>query len=731
MVSRTGLTSVVLFAVTLGCAGANAQASETGTIRYAGSQYYPPLESLNNQGQAEGYISDLVRAMAASTGDSVEFTLQSWHAAQQSVLSQDADVIALIASNARSELYDFTTPFYYVAHSIFSHRSGPQFGSLEQLENQRVAFVRDSFAYGEIDTLPVPVNAIIVEHELTCLQLVANQEADACIEVTITSNHLAQIYRLPVQVTSPPFWPQAYVFAVRKGNTTLLDRLNTQLANIVVDGSYRDVYQKWASEIESKPHSTWDHLQYVIWLFVAIALLAVIFILWSWSLRQRVNERTRALSQELKKSQQLQERLSYTAAHDSATGLFNRTSFFEKLEERLQQTPHAATNDFTVITLSVVNVERIGITLGYITSLRTIKAVARILETIPDSVVAHFGSGLFGMIYGGAAPVEALVKDLEERQLADANGIEPQLAFGVSSYPSRTTVNLDANELIRRAMTGLAHARKKNIALGSYSPDIEPDSLNLRLLNDFQRVQCSQFVLHYQPQLDLRTNTITHVEALIRWHHPELGLLQPLKFIPIFEESGVIGKITRWVIAEAIAMLKRHNTDLQVSVNVTTRDLVDEDFLPFLQHKLQDFDTSRIVLEVTETGIFEDSGQAQHCIKALRQLGVQVAVDDFGTGYSSLSYLNDLAIQEVKIDRSFIAALKKKQRAQTIVRSTIALAKELGLDVVAEGVEDLETLQLVQALGADRIQGYYLAKPTAEDALDLSQLVRDHLDTLQ
>lgn len=730
MESRTSWKCVFLFTASIAMAGAQAQTEETIPIRYAGSQYYPPLESLNSQGEAEGYISDLMRAMVASTGDTLEFHLQPWHRAQQAVLDGDADVIAMIASAPRVELYDFTTPFYYVAHSIFSHRSGPQFGSLEQLENQRVAFVQDSFAFSEIGALPVNVNVIIAEHELACLQLVASREADACVEVTITSNHLAQIYRLPVQVTSPPFWPQAYVFAVKEGNTELLTRLNIQLANIVVDGSYRDVYQKWASEIESKPQSTWDHFKYVIWLFVAISVLTLIFIFWSWALRQRVQERTHALSLELDKSQKLQEILSYTAAHDSATGLFNRTTFFEKLDQRFQQGANNKSLDITVIAVSVVNVERIGITIGYLTSLRTIKAVARILETIPDTLVAHFGSGLFGMIYDGSVPVEALVKDLDERQLADANGIEPQLAFGVARYPTRVPNNVDANELIRRAMTALAHARKRNILLGQYAPEIEPDSLNLRLLNDFQRVQCSQFVLHYQPQLDLHTNQVTHCEALIRWQHPELGLLQPLQFIPLFEESGIIGRVTRWVIDEAIAMLKRQDEQLHVSVNVTTRDLVDEDFLPFLQNKMKNFDARRLVLEVTETGIFEDSGQAQYCIKALQQLGVRIAVDDFGTGYSSLSYLNDLAIEEVKIDRSFVAVLTDKARARTIVRSTIALAKELGLAVVAEGVEDLETLQLVQALGADRIQGYYLAKPIAEDALDLSQLVRDHLNTL-
>ncbi|WP_198679014.1 putative bifunctional diguanylate cyclase/phosphodiesterase [Aliidiomarina haloalkalitolerans] len=700
---------------------------EPRTIRYVGSQYYPPLESRDEQGQAVGYISDLARAMAASSGDQVEFDLIPWHEALAAVQNGDADMIALIASEARREFYDFTTPFYYVAHSIFSHRRGPQFGALEQLAGHRVAFVRGSFSFAQVSESEQPFEIVTAEHELECLEMVANRTADACIEVSITSNHLAQMYRLPVEVTSPPFWPQPYVFAVKKGNTELLDLLNIQLATIVVDGSYQAVYRKWAAEIEWKPHSIWQAIQHALWIFLVILGLAVTFFLWSWTLRKQVRKRTADLFAELKRSRQLQNDLRYASTHDSATGLLNRSAFFENLDKSLSQPQKTSNNTLTLLVIQVTNVDRIAITLGYQATLETVNNVARRLQRFPDTTNAHYGSGLFAMLYRGDLPINDVVTIVAQAQLSDGTRIEPQLAFGVAgcSTDNKHQSNVcNAAELVRRGMTALAYARKKKTTVAYYSSEIEPNSLNLRLLNDFQRVHCSQFVLHYQPQLDLHDNEITHIEALIRWQHPDFGLLPPVKFIALFEETGAINVITRWVIRECIAMLKHHHESLKVSLNITTRDLVDDDFVPLVKELIQGINPERLVFEVTETGIFTDSQQAQRSMKELHQLGIQFAVDDFGTGYSSLSYLNELAIQEIKIDRSFVAELTQQSRALAIVQSTIALAKELGLDVVAEGVEDRETLELLRKLGTDRIQGYYLAKPMPETELDLKKIVR-------
>lgn len=222
--------------------------------------------------------------------------------------------------------------------------------------------------------------------------------------------------------------------------------------------------------------------------------------------------------------------------------------------------------------------------------------------------------------------------------------------------------------------------------------------------------------MHYQPQIDVKTETITHVEALIRWQHPALGMVSPYLFIPLLEESGNIKKVTRWVIKEVISFINSHKpqTDnVKFSVNITTRDLVDDSFVEFVRDVVEDLVTNSLIFEVTESELLEEKEKAKWVMLELESMGISCAADDFGSGYSSLSYLNDLSVDEVKLDRSFIASLHKNERTFKIVSSTIELAHALGLVVVAEGVEDLKTYQVLSDLNCDRIQGYLISKPVS------------------
>lgn len=267
------------------------------------------------------------------------------------------------------------------------------------------------------------------------------------------------------------------------------------------------------------------------------------------------------------------------------------------------------------------------------------------------------------------------------------------------------------------------YAERKRILVADYNPDIEPDSRNLKLLSDFYKVGCDQFVLHYQPQIDVQTGTITNVEALIRWQHPTLGMVSPYLFIPLLEESGNINKVTRWVISEVIRFINNHKSqtdNIKFSVNITTRDLVDDSFIEFVREVVEDLETNSLIFEITESELLEEKDKAKWVMLELESMGISCAADDFGSGYSSLSYLNDLSVDEVKLDRSFIASLHKNDRTLKIVSSTIELAHALGLVVVAEGVEDLKTYQVLSDLKCDRIQGYLISKPVpGNDVLPL------------
>jgi EAL domain-containing protein (putative c-di-GMP-specific phosphodiesterase class I) len=229
-------------------------------------------------------------------------------------------------------------------------------------------------------------------------------------------------------------------------------------------------------------------------------------------------------------------------------------------------------------------------------------------------------------------------------------------------------------------------------------------------------------VLHYQPAIELDTGQVCSVEALVRWCHPVHGMLPPSEFIELAEVSGTIQPLTRWVIERAVSTIAEWSAsglDLPVAVNLSVRNLYDLELPAWLDHLLADYGVSadRLVLEITETELMDDPLYAMEVLGKLKALGASASIDDFGTGYSSLAYLKDLPIDELKIDRSFVGTMVTDESDLTIVRSIIDLSHNLGLDVVAEGVEDEATLERLAEMGCDRAQGYLLSRPMPAEAL--------------
>jgi EAL domain-containing protein (putative c-di-GMP-specific phosphodiesterase class I) len=226
----------------------------------------------------------------------------------------------------------------------------------------------------------------------------------------------------------------------------------------------------------------------------------------------------------------------------------------------------------------------------------------------------------------------------------------------------------------------------------------------------------NQFEIHYQPKVDLDDGQIIGVEALVRWRHPELGLLYPDSFLPVAEQIGCFDALTRTVLTAAIAQCRswrQDGLDLTVAVNLAASNLTDDDLVDDIAATLAEYDipSSSLTLEITEGTLIMDQPRATATLEAINRLGVTLSVDDYGTGFSSLTYLRDLPVHELKIDRSFITDLSQRSRDDAIVRSTIELGHALGLQVIAEGVENAEALALLEHYGCDVAQGYYLCRP--------------------
>ena len=271
----------------------------------------------------------------------------------------------------------------------------------------------------------------------------------------------------------------------------------------------------------------------------------------------------------------------------------------------------------------------------------------------------------------------------------------------------------------------MQEAKRLSSGCAVYSPECDPfDPGRLALLGELRRaIESDQLFLYYQPKVDVKTRMVVGAEALLRWRHPKRGLVPPGDFIPLAEQAGIIKPLTWWVLEEAVKQCRawdRAELGLDVAVNLSARSLHD----PQLPERITDLlaahgvPPGRLQLEVTESAVMTDPARAAEILGHLGALGVGVSIDDFGTGYSSLTYLRNLPVSEIKIDKSFVIGMSGNGGSdKAIVRSTSDLGHSLGLAVVAEGVEDGNSFELLRSYGCDLAQGYYIARPMAPDAL--------------
>jgi len=298
-------------------------------------------------------------------------------------------------------------------------------------------------------------------------------------------------------------------------------------------------------------------------------------------------------------------------------------------------------------------------------------------------------------------------------QVAGAN-ISLQVSAGIACYPEHS---LDAAELCRRASSARSEALLGHETAALYRLGQDDRALKqIKIVGDFPRaLKNDELRLYFQPKLDLRTREIYGVEALVRWQHPELGLLQPVEFVDAIEQAGSIAHLTRWVLRTAVARCaawRDQGVNVGVAVNISVDDLTDE-YLPYFllehvqKHRLA---AAQLTLEVTESAIMHNVHKSLAVVNCIHELGFRLAVDDFGTGHSALAQLKRLPVDELKIDKSFVIG-REDQKDQAILRATIDLAHKLGLVVVAGGIEDDAALERLAAMGCEHAQGYGIARP--------------------
>jgi diguanylate cyclase (GGDEF)-like protein len=418
-------------------------------------------------------------------------------------------------------------------------------------------------------------------------------------------------------------------------------------------------------------------------------------------------------------------RLARQAYYDELTGLPNRARFKRDVERALAD---GKGREAAVLLLDVDRFREVNDTFGHGCGDEVLRKIAARLATLkaPGFALARLGGDEFGILtHAGADAAYSIGRGaLHALRLPfeiDGIPLAIEASIGAAIFPEHAS---DAELLLRRADIAMYAAKERHAGIAIYDPECDPgDAQRLALGSELGRaLEREELVLFYQPKISLSSGRIIGVETLVRWQHPQRGLVAPSEFMPFAERTGLIRPLSRYLLERAIRQCSVWQTaaiDIHVAVNLTMHDLVDADLPSEVAQILAEggLPPDHLTLEVTESSIMRDPFRVRQVLLRLSEMGVRIAIDDFGTGYSSLGFLKQLPVDELKIDRSFVMSMATDAGDATIVRSTIDLGRNLGLTVVAEGVETAETLERLKELGCNVAQGYFMGQPAPAEEL--------------
>jgi len=429
---------------------------------------------------------------------------------------------------------------------------------------------------------------------------------------------------------------------------------------------------------------------------------------------------------ELRRRQRVaQAALEHHALHDALTDLPNRLMLREETQKAI------ATNATAVLLLlDIDNFKEVNDSFGHQVGDVLLRQMgARLREPIAaEHLIARLGGDEFAILLPGANALaaartaQALLLALEQPFLSEDHALEVTASIGIAAFPEHGTV---AETLLRRADVAMYAAKRTGGTYAVYRQEDDPyDASRLLLRADLRRaIDRREITLYYQPQVALATGKLTGMEALARWRNAERGWVPPVEFIPVAERMGLIKPLTLYLVElagkDAMA-IRKTGVDLPVAVNVSMRNLLDPHFPEMIEEAIarSGQPPELLKLEITESAVMGEPGRVLETMKRLRSAGIRFSIDDFGTGYSSLAYLQRLPVEEIKIDRSFVGQMSSEAGSAAIVRATIELGRNLGLEVVAEGVEDDRTWQALERMGCSTAQGYFIGRPMPVVELD-------------
>ena len=423
-------------------------------------------------------------------------------------------------------------------------------------------------------------------------------------------------------------------------------------------------------------------------------------------------------------------KLINAAAIDPLTELPNRIAFVSALNSLIVKS-EKNNQKFHILIMDLNKFKQVNDTLGHSMGDRVLQTISeKLKESIRNcDFLARLGGDEFAVLVPEShvdakshEPLAArIIKNVNSPMHIDETFLYTGVSIGIATYPA---AGITSNELMRRADIAMYAAKASQKDYAVYKDELDTFNVSdLTLLGEIRNaIDHNEFALWYQPKKNSKTSNIDSVECLVRWNHPTRGILGPFQFIPAAESSGLIKFITQFVIKQAAISyrtLVNAGYDFDISINISPNDIVDPTMMATIIKSIvkSDMEPNKLILEVTETTIMHDPDTAFKVLTALQSLGIKISIDDFGTGHSSMTYLKNFPIGEVKLDRSFITDIDSSPQGYSIVRSTIDLSHELNATTVGEGVETAEVEEMLNKLGCDYIQGYFIAKPMPLDKL--------------
>ncbi len=454
---------------------------------------------------------------------------------------------------------------------------------------------------------------------------------------------------------------------------------------------------------------------------------------WKWQLAQDAARKMRSLERTIEERVQELLKVSHLLQYDVLTELPNSMLLGDRLTQAMAQC-RRHDRQLAVMFIGMDRFKRINNALGHPVGDEMLKRVARALATVvreSDSVF-RYGSDEFVVILGDITDsqqtkgvADKLLTAISTPHPIDGHDLTVTASLGISMYPAD---GFDAVALIKKAETAMRNVKETGPNdYRFFTEDMNRRARQQQTIESGLRLalQRKEFVLHYQPKIDLRSGKVVGAEALVRWNRPDIGLIYPSDFIPVAEDSGLIVPLSQWVLQEACQQACRWQADgmrpLYLSVNVSTIDFRQRGFVESIARTLKEtgLDPTQLELEITESVLMQNVDTTVAILKAVKRLGIRLAIDDFGTGYSSLSYLQKFPVDVLKIDQSFVGDLSIDSNDAKLVSTIISLGKSLNLHIIAEGVETLEQLEFLKAHQCEEAQGYYFSKAVEPQAFAL------------